>query len=316
MSFIRSTRTAIAAVALAVTVAAGGVASAGTAPAPTPAHKTGKPLPAPTTSTAGSNAIGGYQIVTGTGTVPRGTSNPASATCPAGTYAFGGGAYGFLNRMLLTDSTPAPDGSGWNVWVRFDTEPGGSDGGFTVYAVCANGLNRHQVTGAPVRVDTGSSQYAFSPQCPAGMVILGGGVSYSTVGPIAIRASEPHNSRDPDSHVDQWDRWMANVTNLSPSNSFNAQASGVCGSGFERFEVVQGPFVDIEPGVYRSIAVSCPPGMSVLSGGGFESGGLFDSGESTIADSYPTSGSTWVVGFENSYSPQTRHGTAQAVCVK
>jgi hypothetical protein len=71
-------------------------------------------------------------------TVPADTSEGATASCPEGKIAVGGGfgSVGFDQPMQVARSAPEPSGSAWRIVVR---NPGTGDGTILAFAVCAAG---------------------------------------------------------------------------------------------------------------------------------------------------------------------------------
>lgn len=124
---------ALAAGLSAVAVGVGGVAAAAGTDGAAPADK-GKSASAPA---AGTRNLGSYSVVTGTSvSIPaNGGYVFASATCPSGRVALGGGgsnsSYG---RVLMTDSRPSGT-TGWGVWMRND---GTTTASATAYVTCGS----------------------------------------------------------------------------------------------------------------------------------------------------------------------------------
>lgn len=88
-------------------------------------------------SAAGAALLSSYSIVTGTPTsVPaNGRTNPG-VLCPSGTRVLGGGEHNdSVAHVLLTDSYPVANGSGWQTVV---VNNGPTAQTATAYAVCGN----------------------------------------------------------------------------------------------------------------------------------------------------------------------------------
>lgn len=86
----------------------------------------------------GEPGVSGYQIVTATNAVNNATTNTATAPCPAGKRALGGGSgtsfVNVANGPFVYASRPSPQGSGWSVSMASAVATSWTT---TAYAICA-----------------------------------------------------------------------------------------------------------------------------------------------------------------------------------
>ena len=130
-------------------------------------------------------------------TAATGEQSSATATCPAGTQAIGGG-YSSSPPPHLTGSNTFPVffanyRSRPTSWLATFTESGNTPRSVTSYAYCAAGLKLGETSSSftvPASTMAGiASKTLPSPSCPKGLALLGGGFNSSapaSMGPLPI----------------------------------------------------------------------------------------------------------------------------------
>lgn len=120
-----------------------------------------------------------------------GGQSTATATCPAGTQALGGG-FSSAPAPILTGSTSfavffASYKSSPTTWLAAFTNSGSTQRAVTSYAYCASGLKLTDLSAASTlpasSVGMLQSTTLASPNCPKGKSLLGGGFNSSAPGP-------------------------------------------------------------------------------------------------------------------------------------
>jgi hypothetical protein len=245
-------------------------------------------------------ALKGYQQVTAAFADTAASQTEGFVACPSGTLAVGGGAVisGFSLAENLNASVPFSDGSGWAVYVN---NASGTDGTFTVYAVCATNILNYTVN-AGSQVDNPSGfQTQATVTCPQGSAPLGGGgIASSGDTAVNLNSSFPLKKG-----------WRADVNN---GGSFDDTVTPyvVCGTKPKLYTQVVGTAVTNGAGSQTNAVASCPAGTSVMSGG------ALSSSSSTVVDlnSSIPSGSTAWSSYENNNTGTDTSLTPYAVCGK
>ena len=104
----------------------------------------------------------------------------ATATCPAGSIAFSGGAtlaglpVPYSSRFLLHQSVPLGDPpSSWYVLAQ-EHSPSGDPWGISSWALCAERIDGYELVSAVGAADSETPK-SLAVSCPAGKVPIGGG---------------------------------------------------------------------------------------------------------------------------------------------
>jgi hypothetical protein len=216
--------------------------------------------PAPMAPAAiSAKAPPGYAVVTGgTTSAPTGTQTRGTATCPAGTVPWGGGAVISGSNINLNLNSSFPSGS---AWVADVNNVSGSTGLFNVYVVCAVAPRKYTVVESSAFTSPADGQAEGTVSCPANTVVLGGG-SLSNSGSVAVNL----NSTLPNASTS----WRADQnTNTSTSSTFEVFA--ICGKQRRKWAIVSGSSVPNPPSSQTLATVTCPAGTVPLSGGGYSS---------------------------------------------
>jgi hypothetical protein len=119
--------------------------------------------------------IAKYAIVAGT-TVdnPAGAQTSASASCPAGTVALGGGGQlsSSSTAVSLNDDYPLAKGKGWHVDAN---NASGADNSVQAYAICGKKPAKYAVVKGPGAAVGASARGKDTAICASGSTVLGGG---------------------------------------------------------------------------------------------------------------------------------------------
>ncbi len=196
----------------------------------------------------------GYQIVrTGPLSAPPGAESSGSATCPAGTVVWGGGASisGGLNPHL-TVNTSEPNGSGgWsatvnNTWTTTLQ--------FVVDAICANKPTGYKIVSRTVDNPPNTQSHATAP-CPTLDVLLGGG-ELSTSGQVAavLTSAWPKSSAKFTGYLDNGTTTDAKFTVFA-----------ICGQKPVGYTITSNG-TSLGPGLLFD-GIACPAGTSAVGGG-------------------------------------------------
>lgn len=196
----------------------------------------------------------GYQIVhTGPISAPPGAQSSGSATCPAGTVVWGGGASitGGL-RPQLTVNTSEPNGTGgWTARVNntFTTTLQ-----FVVDAICANKPTGYKIVSRTVDNLPNTQSHATAP-CPTLDVLLGGG-ELSTSGQLAavLTSAWPKSSAKFTGYLDNGTTTDAKFTVFA-----------ICGQKPVGYTITSNG-TTVGPGLLFD-GIACPTGTSAVGGG-------------------------------------------------
>ncbi len=266
------------------------------APATAAAAKTG--LPAARVAT---DAPSGYVIKTKSGiSLPNNDGTFGEAKCPKGTVALSGGAY--ITSSSVKAGINASFPAGQRIWEAVANNFSGTATTFNVYAVCAKPPKGYeQLTGKLVSNPAGDQDSA-TENCPAGDVLLGGGVfdddpSFS----VGMSSSYPSTSGS----------WTAAVSNFSTRDS-QFEVIAVCASPFPHYAIPSTSASD-PAGVQKGIIQDCT-GKAVVLGGGNQSSNTTNLRiEMKATQPFPASGTGWKSGENNDTSSSTTL-TSYAIC--
>lgn len=218
---------------------------------PTPVTPTSTPTPITPTSTPTSSATPAATQVQTQTTIAALSTGSATATCPGGTTAMGGGFS--HNGLLEVDvSTLKLPGNGWTVSAR---NTSGGSVTLTVNALCVS--NVPGIIGGfpqlfpPLIPSGGTGQVAVS--CPSNQILTGGGFSTSPNMEVYVDSPQGQNS------------WMAAAKNNSGSQQA-LTVIAVCYSGTGTSSTQASP-VSISNGTTGTANVTCPSGRLVTGGG-------------------------------------------------
>jgi hypothetical protein len=265
-----------------------GVASASGAPPPqtrsalgqvrTGTH--GAEMPARATEPAG------YTIVTQHVDITDGTQGTDTASCPAGTVIWGGGAAfnGGSSAINLGSSYPSDGDTAWTATFN----DGAFDSGFTVYAICADKPKSYVIDTESYANPTDTATYATAT-CPKKTAVLDGG-AYSESPELDVNL----NSSWPSVGPQKIDYWNVRETNASSSDN-TVVVYAVCGKKPKKYAMVAGPSVDNTAGSSTTATVSCAHGMAIGGGGEANSGSL----NVNLSDDFPFSDSEFFIAENN-----------------
>jgi hypothetical protein len=197
----------------------------------------------------------GYQIVrTGPLSAPPGAVSSGSATCPAGTVVWGGGAAftGGLSPHNLIN-TSEPNGTGG--WAAKVDNTGTATAQFNVDAICANKPTGYKIVSRTVD-NLPNTQSHATATCPLLDVLLGGG-TLSTSGQVAavLTSAWPKSSA-------KFKGYMYNGTTTDAKFTVLA----ICGHKPTGYMIASNG-TTLAPGFTLLDGIACPTGTSVVDGG-------------------------------------------------
>jgi Ca2+-binding RTX toxin-like protein len=261
-------------VALALTAGLGLAIAGGTLATVAPANGASRT----TAAAPGSDAT----IEAKTFTVAQGKVDNASATCPAGKRAVGGGVgfagdtsptFGYVQQSGPVDETGSITSTesgdvarGWSVSVFNNSGSARSD--FRVFAVCSASSDA-TIVANPFTVQPRSVNGA-SVDCPSGKRALGGGLDQpGATNPLFgwVQSSGPVDTTGTTANTDSGDvaeGWYGSVYNFGASaRDFHVFA--ICSAGSDA--TIAAKIFSVAPGAVGDATVACPAGRRVVGGG-------------------------------------------------
>jgi len=228
----------------------------------------------------------GYTIVTQSFDISDGTQGTGTASCPAGTVIWGGGAAfnGGSFAVNIGSSYPSDGDSAWTATFNDDA----FNSGFTVYAICADKPKSYVIDTESAANPTDTATYATAT-CPKKTAVLDGG-AYSESSDLDVNL----NSSWPSVGPEKIDYWNVRETNAS-SSSNTVVVYAVCGKKPKKYAMVAGPSVDNTAGSTTTATVSCAHGVAIGGGGEANSGSL----NVNLSDDFPFSDSEFFIAENN-----------------
>ena len=217
---------------------------------------------------AASAAPSGYQVVTAQASVSAGGYLQQIVHCPAGKVPLNGGVQ---SSSAVADDSTRLEGSapkalaggadiGWEVALHNEA---GAFRTYTLYAVCIGWPSGYQLTAAVTTLSAHSTS-SLNAACPAGKVLLGGGVALTGVSVgdhnIAIVSDSAGNG------------WIADLRN-DEGSPLSSVVWAVCGNlpgvyagqGYLWNKYQVGQVIFGHPTL--SVTLSCPNGQTAVGGG-------------------------------------------------
>ncbi len=215
-------------------------------------------------------------------TVAQGKVNNASATCPAGKRAVGGGVgfagetsptFGYVQQSGPVDETGSITSTesgdvarGWSVSVFNNSGSARSD--FRVFAVCSASSDA-TIVANPFTVEPRTVDGA-SVDCPAGKRAVGGGVDQpGATNPLFgwVQSSGPVDATGTTANTasgDVAEGWYASVFNFGGSTR-DFHVFAICSAGSDA--TIAAKVVSVAPGDVGDATAACPAGKRVVGGG-------------------------------------------------
>jgi hypothetical protein len=275
-----------------------GLACAALALAPTTAAaaKTGPPA-----ARVATDAPSGYVIKSKSGiSLPNNDGTFGEAKCPKDTVVLSGGAY--ITSSSVKAGINASFPAGQRIWEAVANNFSGTVTTFNVYAVCAKRPKGYEQLIGKLVSNPAGDQGSATENCPAGDVLLGGGVfdddpSFS----VGMSSSYPSTSGS----------WAAAVNNFSTRDS-QYEVIAVCASPFPHYAIPSTSASD-PAGVQKGIIQDCT-GKAVVLGGGNQSSNTTNLRiEMKTTQPFPASGTSWKSGENNDTGSGTTL-TSYAIC--
>jgi hypothetical protein len=146
----------------------------------------------------------GYSVAFSGADNPPHADSAATATCPAGTVVFSGGALSSDDTTAVVLTSIGPLGPHRFTAAMANTS--NTDQRLTAFAVCGAKPPKYAIV-SQSSTDMGHDDAFFTPTCPAGTSVLGGGIRVVNPGfDVAIAGSE-----DEDRHG-----WFGEAVNQRP----------------------------------------------------------------------------------------------------
>ena len=215
-------------------------------------------------------------------TVTQGKVDNASATCPAGKRAVGGGVgfagetsptFGYVQQSGPVDETGSTTSTesgdvarGWSVSVFNNSGSARSD--FRVFAVCSASSDA-TIVANPFTVEPRTVNSA-SVDCPAGKRAVGGGVHQpGATNPLFgwVQSSGPVDATGTTANTDSGDvaeGWYASVFNFGATER-DFHVFAICSAGSDA--TIAAKIFSVAPGAVGDATVACPAGRRVVGGG-------------------------------------------------
>ena len=147
------------------------------------------------------------------------------AICPAGSVPLGGGGQVYYpSEVWLASSTPTVGNTGWDIDYnnyRTLTTPA------ELYAICANAPADYRIVSSGLVLAPPGVQSKAEATCPAGTVVLGGGVTSFSAYSVNISDSYPNGKTG----------WVGAMSNTSGVDT-NIEAYATCGAKPEGYKIV------------------------------------------------------------------------------
>jgi hypothetical protein len=234
----------------------------------------------------------GYTIVTQHVDISDGTQGTATASCPAGTVIWGGGAAfnGGSFAVNLGSSYPSDGDTAWTATFNDNA----FNSGFGVYAICADKPKRYVIDTESTANPTDTATYATAT-CPKKTAVLDGG-AYSESSDLDVNL----NSSWPSVGPQKIDYWNVRETNASGSGN-TIVIYAVCGKKPKKYAMVAGTSVDNTAGDATDASASCAHGMTIGGGGEANSGSL----NVNLADDYPSDSQFFITENNGSATDET-----------
>jgi hypothetical protein len=247
----------------------------------------------------------GYQVVVSTGiTALPDTQTTGTASCPAGTVVYGGGAEIVSGELdaNLNSSYPFTHTS-WAVWVNNATHRATT---LIVYAICAKKTPSWSIRSVPFNDSTTGSTYGEAP-CPSTTRVLGGGVYSSSISlGENVAGSWPGVSRH--GLAQDW-KWRVQMTSRMHGGSM-FRVYAICGRT-PGYRIAKGAAVTA-PAMQEAFANATCPSPRVPLSGGVQAAGA-DAEPLNMNSTLPVLGTSWR-SWENNGSSVTRTLTPYVVC--
>ena len=215
-------------------------------------------------------------------TVTQGKVDNASAICPAGKRAVGGGVgfagetsptFGYIQQSGPVDETGSTTSTesgdvarGWSVSVFNNSGSARSD--FRVFAVCSASSDA-TIVANPFTVEPRTVNSA-SVDCPAGKRAVGGGVHQpGATNPLFgwVQSSGPVDATGTTANTDSGDvaeGWYASVFNFGATER-DFHVFAICSAGSDA--TIAAKVFSVAPGAVGDATVACPAGRRVVGGG-------------------------------------------------
>jgi hypothetical protein len=270
---------------------------------------------------AGLPALTGYELVRRDVAVAAGDFLREAVACPAGTVALGGGAQvvGAGNAefgVVIQESAPGSTGGGspTSLWLVSIRNTGGVTRTVGMFVACAHPPAGYDAVRLDVTLPAGG--YARDVAvCPAGAVVLGGGVQVIGAGSgnfgTVLQESRP-GPQGGNAH------WLVSIRNPTATTR-TVGIRAVCADPLAGYEIVNDN-ATVAAGNYRRAVAVCPPGTVVTGGGAGVLGAGSGDFLTVIRESTPgvvgaPEQSIWLVSIRNDGAVEREVGL-RAVCAK
>jgi hypothetical protein len=292
------------ALGIAVTALAAGTAMGSAAKSPAVGVRAAAPAPgksapaAPAVTATMPKPPKGYVVVhSGNLTANTGAQTRGTVACPAGTVAFGGGAFTTSTSTNVNINSSFPPTTGSPGWAADLNNASGAAVTFSVYAVCANAPKKYTIADGFFDNPSGLESTG-SAACPAKTVLLGGGsVASSLLTSVNINSTLPSGNG-----------WQTDMNNGgADSDTFLVYA--ICGKKPKGYTVVSGTATVNGAGLQTPAEAVCPAPTVPLSGGAHSS---LASVIVNLNSSAPVTGG-WLV-YEDNASASSGTVTPYAIC--
>jgi hypothetical protein len=265
------------------------------APATAAAAETGAPV-----VRAAASAPTGYITVSTSGlSLPNNAHEYGEAKCPKGTVVLSGGAYIASSSVMTGINTSLPISS--QAWQVAANNFSGAATTFNVYAVCADHPKGYKQLFSKEVSNPAGDQDSATANCPAGDVVLGGGVEDGSLVSIDMTSSYPGTRTS----------WTAAVSNFSTAGD-NLSAVALCASSFPHYAIASSSASD-PAGTQKGIIQDCTAPAVVIGGGNQSSNTTNLRIEMKASQPFPASGTGWKSG-ENNDTSSTTTLTSYAIC--
>jgi hypothetical protein len=195
----------------------------------------------------------GFQVVVGHFQTASNTQTTGRVFCPTGKVPVGGGVFNNSFSLLSSVGGSYPDGNAWTV----DLNNIGSASSIDIYAMCAKLPRKYQIVRSTGSANQGQQGGTFA-LCPAGTVVLGGGVDIaSTSTAVSVNSTMPFTNGN---------GWLAEVNN-GGGGPVSFQTMAICAKAPKKYVVITSASAPNAGQTQGFAQADCPSGTAVISGG-------------------------------------------------